>query len=104
MNNEIKSLSPEDLKKAEELLIAIKKDKNSELFLEPVDWKGKQYLYSGLGLDDYPVIVKNPMDLLTVKSKIDKRIYTSLEDVMKDIELIWSNCKLYNVEGSVKTL
>jgi hypothetical protein len=41
------------------------------------------------------------MDLSTVKSKLDKKVYNSVEDVMDDIQLIWNNCKTYNLEGSV---
>jgi hypothetical protein len=57
--------------------------------LEPVDWKG-------LGLPDYPAIVKNPMDLSTVKSKLLKGDYSSFDDLFADLQLIWDNCKLYN--------
>lgn len=62
-------------------------------FREPVDWRG-------LGLYDYPQIIKKPMDLSTVKNNIDKGIYQSVQECAEDIRLIWSNCKKYNQDGS----
>jgi hypothetical protein len=40
MNNAIKKITDEEIQKVDCLLNEIRKDKNSELFLEPVDWKG----------------------------------------------------------------
>lgn len=74
-------------------LKAIFKEKNSVCFLEPVD-------YVGLNLTDYPIIIKHPMDLGTVKKKFEDNKYQSYEDFLKDIQLIWDNCKTYNMEGS----
>jgi|LauGreDrversion4_2_1035121.scaffolds.fasta_scaffold631567_2 hypothetical protein len=44
MNNAINKISAEEIQKIESLLNEIKKDKNSDLFLEPVDWKGQFFL------------------------------------------------------------
>lgn len=71
----------------------IEKNKNSSVFLEPVD-------YVGLNILDYPQIIKHPMDLSTIRKKINENKYTTTEDIYKDIQLIWDNCKHYNVEGS----
>mmetsp|Transcript_13063 Transcript_13063/g.52317 ORF Transcript_13063/g.52317 Transcript_13063/m.52317 type:complete len:211 (-) Transcript_13063:732-1364(-) len=62
-------------------------------FREPVDWRG-------LGLYDYPQIIKKPMDLSTVKSNIESKAYQSIHECAEDIRLIWSNCKKYNQDGS----
>lgn len=53
-----------------------------------------------MGLLDYPEIVKNPMDLGTVKSQLLAGKYKTYEEVFNDIQLIWDNCKLYNAVGS----
>ena len=53
-----------------------------------------------MGLLDYPQIVKNPMDLGTVKENLMGAKYGTYEDVFSDIQLIWDNCKLYNMMGS----
>ena len=74
-------------------LSSIKKDKNSYAFLEPVDYKG-------LNLIDYPVIIKKPMDLSTISEKLEDNKYDNIEEVYEDIQLIWDNCKKYNLEGS----
>ena len=36
------------------------------------------------------------MDLSTVKSKLSKNKYKTLEAFLGDIDLIWKNCKTYN--------
>lgn len=62
-------------------------------FLAPVD-------YVALNLPDYPTIIKNPMDLGTAKNKLLKGEYDTFEDLLKDIDLIWTNCRTYNLPGS----
>jgi hypothetical protein len=62
-------------------------------FREPVDWRG-------LELDDYPEIVKHPMDLGTVKRKLERHEYGTAAECAYDIKLIWRNCQKYNAEGS----
>lgn len=54
----------------------------------------------GMGLTDYPLIVKNPMDLSTVKKKLVNSKYQHVEEALDDIQLVWDNCKLYNQAGS----
>lgn len=74
------------------LIESIDNDRYSEPFLEPVDWEK-------MGLLDYPQIVKNPMDLATCKEKLLSGRYATYEEVFGDIQLIWDNCKLYNMIG-----
>eukprot|EP01036_Dinobryon_divergens_P032679 gene32679-42321_t len=62
-------------------------------FREPVDWKK-------LDLVDYPEIIRKPMDLGTVKSKIESEKYSMIEDIAADIRLVFTNCMLYNKDGS----
>ena len=40
------------------------------------------------------------MDLATVRSKLLKGQLSSLEEFISQIQLIWDNCKLYNMAGS----
>ncbi len=65
-----------------------------------MDWKGTSTSEIGLGLTDYPFIVKVPMDLGTVRKKLLSSKYQTVEEVLDDIQLIWDNCKLYNQAGS----
>lgn len=67
--------------------------RESAIFREPVDHKG-------LGLTDYPDIVKEPRDLGTIKKKLEAGGYKDIETMVKDIRLVWSNCMLYNRDGS----
>jgi hypothetical protein len=54
-------------------------------FYKPVDVKG-------LGLTDYFDIIKEPMDMGTVKSKLEQREYATPADFAADMRLIFSNC------------
>ena len=63
------------------------------LFLEPVDWKKLQ-------LPLYPIIIKNPMDLKTIKEKLDGSQYKNIFEIDKDMKLVWSNAKVFNRPGS----
>lgn len=66
---------------------------DSNPFREPVDWRE-------MGLYDYPKIIKNMMDLGTVKRKLERRQYGNAKECAQDIRLIWTNCKTYNQDGS----
>jgi len=78
---------------AKKILINLKKNSNAIWFLEPVDWKG-------LGLKDYPDIIKSPMDLGTVGTKLAGTEYENLDQFWSDVYLVWSNCMKYNADGS----
>ena len=54
-----------------------------------------------LNLLDYEEVVKNPMDLGTVRKKFNDGRYIYAEEVLDDIQLIWDNCKLYNRANEV---
>ncbi|KAJ2992761.1 Bromodomain containing protein 7 [Globomyces sp. JEL0801] len=74
-------------------LIAILQQKDTYgFFLAPVD----QTLVT-----DYSAIVKNPMDLGTMKEKVDKRIYNNHIDFKNDFELVMKNAKLYNAKDTI---
>ncbi|PWA32562.1 hypothetical protein CCH79_00015105 [Gambusia affinis] len=58
-------------------------------FHKPVDAKA-------LGLHDYHEIIKHPMDLSTIKKKLDNRQYRDAEEFAADVRLMFSNCYKYN--------
>lgn len=69
---------------------------NSAPFNAPVDTTLK-------GLEDYPDIIKRPMDLGTIKKKIDTGGYEGndgYENFAADVRLVWENAVLYNGEES----
>ncbi|XP_020283132.1 bromodomain-containing protein 4-like isoform X2 [Pseudomyrmex gracilis] len=49
-----------------------------------------------LGLHDYHEIIKKPMDLGTVKTKMDNRQYKTAHEFASDVRLIFTNCYKYN--------
>ena len=79
--------------KCREILESIKKLKSASIFLEPVD-------YDGLGLKDYLDVIKKPMDLGTIETKLDDGDYQSNEEFAEDMKLIWKNAMTYNVPDS----
>ncbi|MGH0149368.1 UNVERIFIED_CONTAM: hypothetical protein FKN15_015095 [Acipenser sinensis] len=58
-------------------------------FYKPVDAEA-------LELHDYHEIIKHPMDLSTVKKKMDGRDYQDAQGFAADIRLMFSNCYKYN--------
>ncbi|XP_015984279.2 bromodomain-containing protein 3 isoform X3 [Rousettus aegyptiacus] len=58
-------------------------------FYKPVDAEA-------LELHDYHDIIKHPMDLSTVKKKMDSREYPDAQGFAADVRLMFSNCYKYN--------
>ncbi len=86
-------ITDEDIKKLEKIFDTIEKDPQSDAFLAPVD-------YIGLNILDYPQIITHPMDLGTVKKNLLNGDYKIFQEFMSDINLIWRNCRTYNLPGS----
>ena len=82
-------LTPESYELVKSLIVTIEAIPDSEPFHVPVDWED-------LDLPDYPNLIKNPMDLGTLKKNIDAGKYSTFEQCFKDLALIWDNCKAYN--------
>jgi bromodomain-containing factor 1 len=58
-------------------------------FMDPVD-------PVALGIPDYFDIIKNPMDLGTIRKKLDSRQYSTSDQFESDVKVIFSNCYAYN--------
>ncbi|XVF40237.1 hypothetical protein PTKIN_Ptkin01aG0095900 [Pterospermum kingtungense] len=71
------------------LLKALMKHPAGWVFNQPVD-------PIALNIPDYFSIIKNPMDLGTIKSKLVRNTYLGIEDFVADIKLTFSNAMLYN--------
>lgn len=71
----------------------LKKSKSAELFLAPVDWKT-------LGLIDYPLVIKKPMDLGTISHNLESGKYHSSKSCIADVDLVFANAMTYNLDGS----
>ena len=70
-----------------------KQDPESIPFRQPVD-------PSALGIPDYFDIVKKPMDMSTIKRKLDTGLYTDPWDYVDDVWLMFDNAWLYNRKTS----
>nr|KAJ0211356.1 hypothetical protein LSAT_V11C400167910 [Lactuca sativa] len=74
------------------LLEKLMKHKHGWVFNKPVD-------PLALGLHDYFDIIKHPMDLETVKSRLDKNWYNSPMEFAEDVRLTFHNAMTYNPKG-----
>ncbi|KAK1350722.1 bromodomain-containing chromatin remodeling transcription factor [Hamiltosporidium tvaerminnensis] len=99
MVNEDFSLSPHQdsqqdilesqLKYCKEIITRLKRYNAALPFLEPVD-------PVKLNIPDYPLKVKHPMDLSTIKNKLDAHEYSTPSEFKSDFDLMISNCFIYN--------
>ncbi|XP_074555801.1 uncharacterized protein LOC141811671 [Curcuma longa] len=74
------------------LLEKLMKHKFGWVFNKPVD-------VEGLGLYDYFLIIKHPMDLGTVKSRLADNFYETPEEFAEDVRLTFRNAMTYNPDG-----
>lgn len=89
------SLSNGTLKQCEGLLKKLMSQKYAnDIFNEPVD-------VVKLKIPDYKTIIKTPMDLGTVKSKLSSGKYSSPSEFVADVRLTFTNAKTYNPPGHV---
>ena len=88
-------LSPQKLKtKCLDVLKLLQGHQHSWVFNSPVD-------PVELGLPDYFEVIKRPMDLGTIRKKLENGVYHRLEEFHDHVHLTFDNAMLYNPEGSV---
>lgn len=80
------------IKSCSNLLEKLMKHKHGWVFNVPVDAKR-------LGLHDYHKIITKPMDLGTVKMRLNKNWYKSPREFAEDVRLTFSNAITYNPKG-----
>ncbi|KIX96250.1 uncharacterized protein Z520_08028 [Fonsecaea multimorphosa CBS 102226] len=69
-------------------------------------WQANQYfMYPvdpvALNIPTYFQIIKKPMDLSTVKTKLQNNAYEKAKDFEEDVRLIFKNCFKFNPEGDL---
>ncbi|PIA57935.1 hypothetical protein AQUCO_00500095v1 [Aquilegia coerulea] len=84
--------SSQIFKSCNALLGKLMKHKHGWVFNTPVDVRK-------LGLHDYYNIIKVPMDLGTVKSRLSKNWYKSPREFAEDVRLTFHNAMTYNPKG-----
>ncbi|XP_027865740.1 ATPase family AAA domain-containing protein 2 isoform X2 [Xiphophorus couchianus] len=65
----------------------LSQDKRFKAFTKPVDLDE---------VPDYAEVIKKPMDLSTVLSRIDLHRYGTVREFLQDVDLIWQNALEYN--------
>jgi len=50
---------------------------------------------------DYYAVIEEPIDLMTIKANVENDKYNSTEELVKDFNLMFNNCRQYNEEGSL---
>lgn len=89
-----KKMNDFDTKWCTDLLNKVRSWPISVPFLEKVN--EKEY-------PQYKQIVSKPMDLSTMKMKLEKKKYTSVDEFVKDFELIYDASKLFNGNDNIIT-
>ncbi|KAF9285687.1 hypothetical protein BGZ68_003650 [Mortierella alpina] len=82
-----------ELSKCKTIVKKLMKDPCAYEFLQPVD-----PILQGIPL--YPKIITSPMDLGTIRNKLDANEYRSASEVKEHIELVVSNCRKFNPRNS----
>lgn len=62
-----------------------------QIFNQPVDAKLEN-------LPDYHLIIERPMDLGTIKHKLNSKVYSSAHEFVDDVRLTFANAKKYNAK------
>ena len=86
-------IKEKDKKTLDEFLDIIEQEEDAVNFLTPVQWREMELM-------NYPDIIKEPMDLGTVRSTLNKMKYSSIEELQAGINLIWENCMTFNFPDS----
>lgn len=89
-----KALLEVQMKYCSNILNRLKRNSNAGPFLQPVD-------PVALGIPDYFDKIKRPMDLSTIKKKLDGGVYKTPDDFNNDMLLMLNNCFTYNPPNSV---
>ncbi|XP_043564921.1 E3 ubiquitin-protein ligase TRIM33-like isoform X1 [Chiloscyllium plagiosum] len=90
----VSEMTPVDQRKCENLLLSMYCDELSVAFQEPVP---------ASVVPDYYKIIKKPMDMCTVKMKLQRQHsqhYNTAEEFVGDIRLIFKNCEEFNEPDS----
>ncbi|CAH8568730.1 unnamed protein product [Dicrocoelium dendriticum] len=78
----------------------IKKDVVGRLLKEKIVWPFTRPVdHERLNLPDYPRIVKHPMDLGTIKQRLNLKFYRSSSECIDDLFTMFRNCYIFNKPG-----
>lgn len=93
-NTKSKNMSPEEI---EGLILPLV----NQLLGDPLGWLFEKPVDPvELGIPDYFDIIKEPMDLSLVKKRLKEGYYKTIEEVERDVNLVFENAINYNGEDS----
>ncbi|XP_041673909.1 nucleosome-remodeling factor subunit NURF301 isoform X2 [Drosophila eugracilis] len=87
----MKKLAPNEIEELKTLIKQIQLHKSAWPFMEPVDPKEAP---------DYYKVIKEPMDLKRMETKLELNTYTKLAEFIGDMTKIFDNCRYYNPKDS----
>ena len=79
------------LQRALSLISKLRDDQRLDVFSVVVD-------EAAHGAPKYYEVIQRPVDLATMATRLQNHMYTSLEQVKEEVDLIWVNCRQYNPE------
>jgi hypothetical protein len=86
-------IEPNDIIILKNIINDISLQDEANPFLYPVD--------TNLYQDYLRSINNHPMDISTIKKKLENNRYNIIQEVVDDFQLIWDNCRIYNREDSL---
>jgi hypothetical protein len=92
-NNKVKSMNTSKTRVCRTILGKLMDHPGGWLFHQPVD----PVLF---GIPDYFDVIRNPMDLGTVKKKLTNKSYFGTDEFAADVRLTFSNAMKYNPPGN----
>lgn len=74
--------------------------------VNPKHWQINQYFTHpvdpvALNIPTYFQIIKKPMDLGTIRTKLNNNVYEKAKDFEEDVRLVFKNCYKFNPEGDL---
>ncbi|KAH3763138.1 bromodomain domain protein [Pelomyxa schiedti] len=81
------------LRNCKSIINSLRKHKLASVFNQPVNPQRD-------GAPDYFEVIKKPMDLGTIKEKLETGMYNEVRDFVEDVQQVWKNACMYNVPGT----
>ena len=76
-----------------DLMKRVKSNSNATIFIQPIE----EIIAS---FPKYSTIIEHPIDLIKIENKLIEDHYNSMEEFKSDIDLLCSNCKVFNSKNS----
>ncbi|KAH0794580.1 Bromodomain containing protein [Histomonas meleagridis] len=85
-------MNDELYEKCNEIIQEIIDNPLADIFVDPVDTTI---------VTDYLKVIKDPQDLSTIKKRLEKKEYYTLDSFLNETNLVWDNAVKYNGQGTL---